>query len=417
MKVNLLRHGLALCMASVLSTAYAGDIAQGKIKSAICAGCHGANGMGLSQEYPNLAGQKEVYLLKQLKAFKSGARKNPTMAAMVAALGDKDMENLAAYFSSLGRAPASAASGASKMPKAMGKASSREFPEETFISMKKSGTVESFPQQDSWEGGPNMLYNAVTPDAKMVLATSPSSNTVYTFDASNGKQLAVIKVGKAPKGVKITPDGKFAYVSNQGSADVSVVDLKKLKVVDTIKVGKGPHNARFTGDGKLAYVTLQGGAGIGVIDTAARKMIKVIPVPGITGPHNLDLSADEKTAFVRDFVHNVAVLDLQTGKVKKVIKVGNGHGGIDVTPDGRYAITAAIGDNVITVINTSTLEANNIEVGNGPHGIRASKDSNWVYVTLTKDNAVAVVNARTLKVEKKIQVGKFPFWVAVQGNP
>jgi len=262
-----------------------------------------------------------------------------------------------------------------------------------------------------------MLYNAVTPDGKRVLSTSPSNNTVYVFDATDGKQLAVIAVGKAPKGVKVTPDGMFAYVSNQGSANISVIELASLSVVDSIKVEEGPHNVRFTNDGQTAYVTLQGGAGIGVIDTKTRKMTRVIPVPGITGPHNLDLSADENTAFVRDFVHHVAVLDLVTGKVKKVIKVGNGHGGIDVAPNGKFVATAAIGDTVISVLDTETLSIKSIEVGNGPHGIRASKDSQWIYVTITKDNTVAVVNANTMKVEKKIAVGKFPFWVAVQGNP
>jgi len=262
-----------------------------------------------------------------------------------------------------------------------------------------------------------MLYDAVTPDGKILLSTSPSDNTVYVFDTGSGKQLAIIPVGKAPKGVKVMPNGRFAYVSNQGSASISVVDLKRLVVVDTIKVKQEPHNIRFTHDGKLAYITLQGGAGLAVIDTSTRKMIRVIPLPGITGPHNLDLSADEKTAFVRDFVHHVAVVDLTTGRVKKVITVGNGHGGIDVTPDGRYAVTGAIGDDYVSVINTRTLKLQNIKVGNGPHGVRASRDSRWIYVTLTKDNAVAVINTATMKVVNKITTGKFPFWIAVVGNP
>jgi YVTN family beta-propeller protein len=413
MKIKRLRSTLALCMASVMTTAMAADISSGKNRAALCAGCHGLNGIGLSQEYPNLAGQKQTYLLKQLRAFKNGERKNPTMSAMVANLGDQDMQNLAAYFSSLSMASVQKPAAAAVL---QDKASRREFPATTYITMKKSGSVENFPQLAQWQGGPNMLYDALTPNGKMLLATSPSSDAVYVFDTSSGRQLAVIPVGKAPKGVKISPDGMVAYVSNQGSADISVVDLQRLKVVDSIKTAKWPHNARFTRDGKLAYVTLQGGAGIGVIDTAARKMIRIIAIPGITGPHNLDLSGDEKTAFVRDFVHNVAVVDLVSGQVKKVIKVGNGHGGIDVTPDDRYAITAAIGDNFISVIDTKSLSVQNIEVGNGPHGVRASRDSRWIYVTLTRDNAIAVVNSATMKVEKKIPAGQFPFWIAVQGN-
>lgn len=414
MKTSILKYGLLVSMIMLVSTTYAADTAQGKTKSGSCAGCHGGNGIGLSEEFPNLAGQKQAYLLKQLRAFKSGERSNPTMKAMAAGLSDTDMNDLAAYYSSLSLKTSGVTI---KKTLSTDMPSRKEFSKTIFVSMKKSSTVETLPEQITWPGGPNMLYVAVTPDGKMVLSTSPSSNAVYIFDATNGKQLAIVDVGKAPKGVKVSPDGKFAYISNEGSADISVVDLKQLTVVDTIKVEEAPHNVRFTKNGKLAYVTLQGGAGIAVLDTQTRKMVKVIPVPGITGPHNLDLSTDEKTAFVRDFVHHVAVLDLQSGKVKKVITVGNGHGGIDVSPDGSYVATAAIGDDFISVIDTKDLSVKNIKVGNGPHGIRASKDSRWIYVTLTQDNEVVVVNALTMTVEKRISVGEFPFWIAVKGNP
>lgn len=79
----------------------AGDAAAGKAKSATCAGCHGAAGISAVPLYPNLAGQKSAYTVKQLKAFKSGDRKDPTMNAMAKPLSDADMDNLAAYFESL----------------------------------------------------------------------------------------------------------------------------------------------------------------------------------------------------------------------------------------------------------------------------------------------------------------------------
>ncbi|AOU96878.1 cytochrome C [Acidihalobacter yilgarnensis] len=79
----------------------AGDIAAGRAKAAMCMSCHGAQGISAVPTYPNLAGQKEAYLVKAMHEFKDGTRKNATMNAMVAALSDKDMDNLAAYFSSL----------------------------------------------------------------------------------------------------------------------------------------------------------------------------------------------------------------------------------------------------------------------------------------------------------------------------
>jgi len=76
-----------------------------------------------------------------------------------------------------------------------------------------------------------------------------------------------------------------------------------------------------------------------------------------------------------------------------------------------------IGDTIVSLIDAKTLDVTNIEVGKGPHGIWGSKDSRWLYVTLTGENAVAVIDLKTLKVANKIPSDKFPFWVAVRGNP
>jgi cytochrome c553 len=91
----------ALCFN--VSTATAGDAAAGKSKSATCAGCHGPAGISANDMWPNLAGQKEGYLVAQLKAFRGGERKNPMMSPMVANLSDADIADLAAYFASLGK--------------------------------------------------------------------------------------------------------------------------------------------------------------------------------------------------------------------------------------------------------------------------------------------------------------------------
>ncbi len=81
--------------------ALAGDAAAGKAKSATCAACHGANGISPNDLWPNLAGQKAGYLVKQMKAFRDGQRADPMMAPMAAPLSDADIEDLAAYYASL----------------------------------------------------------------------------------------------------------------------------------------------------------------------------------------------------------------------------------------------------------------------------------------------------------------------------
>ena len=75
----------------------AGSAAEGKTRSLACQACHVA--VAPTGDTPHLAGQRETYLVKQLKAFKSGDRKSPLMSAMASQLSDADIENLAAYWS------------------------------------------------------------------------------------------------------------------------------------------------------------------------------------------------------------------------------------------------------------------------------------------------------------------------------
>jgi len=99
---NMLEISLAIILSGFLSVAFAeGDPAAGKEKSSTCAACHGANGISPNDLWPNLAGQKSGYLVKQLKAFRDGDRSDPMMSPMAANLTDEDINDLAAYFSSL----------------------------------------------------------------------------------------------------------------------------------------------------------------------------------------------------------------------------------------------------------------------------------------------------------------------------
>lgn len=82
------------------ATAYAADPVAGKEKAKVCAACHGENGVSQAPDFPKLAGQYNNYLVRALSDYKSGARKNPIMAAQVANLKPADIADLAEYFSS-----------------------------------------------------------------------------------------------------------------------------------------------------------------------------------------------------------------------------------------------------------------------------------------------------------------------------
>lgn len=96
--------GLALGLGLMSGSVMAGDIAAGQAKSAICAACHGADGIAVIPGYPNLKGQNEQYLVSSIKAYKNKERTGGlavVMQAQASMLSDADIANVAAYYASL----------------------------------------------------------------------------------------------------------------------------------------------------------------------------------------------------------------------------------------------------------------------------------------------------------------------------
>jgi cytochrome c553 len=100
---SLVSLALAASVAALSSVASAQNIAAGKEKAtALCAACHGADGVtAIDPSYPKLAGQYPDYLARALLDYQSGARKNPIMMGLAAALTKEDIANVAAYYASL----------------------------------------------------------------------------------------------------------------------------------------------------------------------------------------------------------------------------------------------------------------------------------------------------------------------------
>lgn len=94
-----------LALAAVVSACVFAGAAQaanpeaGKEKSRPCAACHGPDGNSAAADFPKLAGQHYDYLVKALKDYKTGLRKNAIMAPLVANLNQRDFEDLAAFYS------------------------------------------------------------------------------------------------------------------------------------------------------------------------------------------------------------------------------------------------------------------------------------------------------------------------------
>lgn len=87
---------------ALFSLATLADSKLGQEKAAICSGCHGAQGVSMNPEWPNLAGQHATYLAKQLRDYQNGStRSAPIMTQMVMQLSQEDINSIAEYYASL----------------------------------------------------------------------------------------------------------------------------------------------------------------------------------------------------------------------------------------------------------------------------------------------------------------------------
>jgi cytochrome c553 len=86
---------------SAVAGAQSGDPQAGRQKAQPCSVCHGAHGVSVVPDAPNLAGQPALYLVTQLKAYRDGSRRHEVMTVMARPLKDEDIAHLAAWFASI----------------------------------------------------------------------------------------------------------------------------------------------------------------------------------------------------------------------------------------------------------------------------------------------------------------------------
>ncbi|KTD36619.1 cytochrome c4 [Legionella nautarum] len=92
----------ALALFGTIVSAVAETAKTEPAKAALCAACHGPQGISADPQWPNLAGQHTSYLIKQLHDFKTGTTRNAaTMTAILASLYEQDIAELSIFYSKM----------------------------------------------------------------------------------------------------------------------------------------------------------------------------------------------------------------------------------------------------------------------------------------------------------------------------
>ena len=179
------------------------------------------------------------------------------------------------------------------------------------------------------------------------------------------------------------------YVTNEGSGDISIIDPAARAVVGRIPLGKRPRGIIASPDRRLLYVALSGSP---------------IGGPGV----------DESTLPPADkAADGIAVVDIATGKLLRVLRGISDPEQIAVSPDGATLYVASEDSGRVMFIDarSGTIRAT-LVVGGEPEGLAASPDGKLVYATSEEDSTIAVIDALQPRVITRIPVGKRPRTIA-----
>ena len=170
----------------------------------------------------------------------------------------------------------------------------------------------------------------VRADLNQLYTANIGSNSITIIDASgvqNWKE-TVVPVGQGPEGFDITPDGKQLWAATSRDGGISVIDLFQKRVIHTFTVHtKRSNRLKFTPDGRLVLVS--------------------------------DLDAGELLVLQRDTLREV-----------KRIRLGHQPAGILIRPDGARAYVAITGDNEVAEIDLKATDvAARFHTGSGPDGM------------------------------------------------
>jgi DNA-binding beta-propeller fold protein YncE len=225
--------------------------------------------------------------------------------------------------------------------------------------------VASLPLMNSVFGPPTNL--AITPDERVAIVANSMAweqdgagwkavpdNKIYLIDltANPPRLAATVQGGKQPSGLAINARGDLVLVANRADNSISVFSLQgtTLKLIDTVAMGEQVASVAIARDGKWALVTKFPGHKIAVLKIDGQKVTyDKYDMPVGLWPYNIDVTPDGKIAISADngnaggsdgHVDTVSVIDLEATPPRVIdrVVVGDAPEGFAISPTGAIAV-------------------------------------------------------------------------------
>jgi YVTN family beta-propeller protein len=203
----------------------------------------------------------------------------------------------------------------------------------------------------------------------LLYVTAELANAVDVVDPTTRKVVAEIPTGqKESHMLVISPDGQRGYTANVGAGSVSVLDLAKRSLITTIPVTKVVQRISMSPDGRRVFTHDQDAPRIAVIDTATDKIVDWIAVP--TSVYASEPTPDGRSLLALTRNGASYVIDLQSLKVVRTLKISQGASEILIRPGGDVAYISGTGAGKIDVVNLHSWELEKpIELTPGVDGL------------------------------------------------
>jgi YVTN family beta-propeller protein len=203
------------------------------------------------------------------------------------------------------------------------------------------------------------------------------------------------------------------FLTSITAGSITMLDGKSLNKVAEFPTEGTPCSMELV-NGQL-YVVDQAKNRVLILDPAGRKFAGQIDLAAKSAPKGIAALANGKWMYVSESASSdIAVIELDSGKVLMRTKVKPGPGRIALTPDGVYLIVLNVTSGEVSVISTYNQKVvSTVKVGDMPTSLAVSSDSKYAYITNRMSNTVSVLDIGKRAIVSTLKVGQGPTAVAL----